>query len=278
MSLGPVDRQDFLYPFSSFYTLILCPPLPYESARSTGKIFAFSFFVFCTPVIRNATSPPPTPTVHHALRLSQYQLGLCGLHPPRQRGKDVHDVRPPPAMRLPPAHAPPQATATMMMTTMTTRGGVRRGRSWRTPPWWQWTSSWRGGHGGGGARQQPQQQWQRSDPLVPNDAAASGGGDNNNASVWMRSGGGTTDGGGGGVRRAIEGVCQLRPLSWPSPLSKLAVVDIGHRHGHRLVGHRCGRLSCRHRPSLTSAIVAAVGEWDMWWGAYGKKGRHESNH
>ena len=92
------------------------------------------FIVFCTPVIRNTTSPPPTPTIHHALRLSQYQLGLCGLHPPQQRGKDVHDVRPPPAKRLPPAHAPPRATATTTMTTMTTRGGVRRGRSWRMPP------------------------------------------------------------------------------------------------------------------------------------------------
>jgi hypothetical protein len=70
----------FLYP-----DFVLSPP--YESSPSTGKIFAFSFFGFCTPVIRNATSPPPTPTIYHALRLSQYQLGLCGLHPPQQRGK-----------------------------------------------------------------------------------------------------------------------------------------------------------------------------------------------
>ena len=53
---------------------------------------------------------------------------------------------------LPPAHAPPRATATTTKTTTmtmtkTTRGGVCRGWSWRTPPRWQWTSSWQGGRG-----------------------------------------------------------------------------------------------------------------------------------
>ena len=57
--------------------------------------------------------------------------------------------------RLPPAHAPPQATATTTTTTMTTvtmttiktmRGGCC-GRSWRTPPQQQWTSSCQGGLG-----------------------------------------------------------------------------------------------------------------------------------
>jgi hypothetical protein len=48
----------FLYIFY-FIPLILHCPHHYVSAPSTGKIFAFSFFVFCTLVIRNATSPPP---------------------------------------------------------------------------------------------------------------------------------------------------------------------------------------------------------------------------
>ena len=78
------------------------------------------------------------------------------------------------------------------------------------------------------------------------------------------------EGGDGVIGRAIEGVRRL----WPA----ISVVDVSHRCGRQLVGHRCGHLSYRHRPSLTSAIVAAVDEWDMWWGAYGKKGRHKSNH
>jgi hypothetical protein len=58
-ALGRVHWQGFFVHFLSFIPLILyCPP-HYVSAPSTGKIFAFSFFVFFTPVIRDATSPPP---------------------------------------------------------------------------------------------------------------------------------------------------------------------------------------------------------------------------
>ena len=54
MSTGKV----FLYIFSFIPLILHCPP-HYVSAPSTGKIFSFSFFFFCTLVIRNATSPPP---------------------------------------------------------------------------------------------------------------------------------------------------------------------------------------------------------------------------
>ncbi len=140
------------------------------------------------------------------------------------------------------------------------------------------------------------------DPPGSNDDAASGGGDNDNASSRMRSGGGTTDGGGGGHHRrnnddAEEGghIIAGTKTTMDTDAATIAVgttprgekgavassggrsrvcVNFGQPspRGRRLVGHRRGRLSYRHRPSLTSAIVAAVDEWDMWWGAYGKKG------
>ena len=56
--LRPCPQATFLYIFCPLSLILYCPP-HYVSAPSTGKIFAFSFFVFCTPVIRNATSPPP---------------------------------------------------------------------------------------------------------------------------------------------------------------------------------------------------------------------------
>ncbi len=87
----------------------------------------------------------------------------------------------------------------------------------------------------------------------PNEQA-SGGGDDDNASSRMRSGGGTTDGGGEGHHR------------WSD--------DNAEEGGHIIAGTMTtrGRLSYRHRPSLTSAIVAAVNEWDMWWGLMAKRG------
>jgi hypothetical protein len=45
----------FLYIFCLMPLILYWPP-HYVSAPSTGKIFAISFFVFCTPVIRNTTS------------------------------------------------------------------------------------------------------------------------------------------------------------------------------------------------------------------------------
>ena len=117
------------------------------------------------------------------------------------------------------------------------------------------------------------------DPPVPNGAAASGDGDDDNASSRMRSGGGTTDGGGGGHHRrndddAEEGghiiarttttmdidAATIAAGTTPrgegeeeavaSSVGRLsACVDFGHRHGS---------LRRRHRPSSTSAIVAAV--------------------
>jgi hypothetical protein len=53
-------------------------------------------------------------------------------------------------------------------------------------------------------------------------------------------------------RRPSSRPSTSRPSSWPSQLSTSAVVDFGHRHGRRQVGH----------------VV----------GAYGKKEMHESNH
>jgi len=83
-------------------------------------------------------------------------------------------------------------------------------------------------------------------------------------------GGGTNDGGGGGHHRRNDD-------------------DNGYQRSHHCGGYDTtggggegggggGVLRRRHRPSPTSAITAAVNEWDMWWGASGKKGRHESNH
>ena len=51
-------------------------------------------------------------------------------------------------------------------------------------------------------------------------------------------------GGGGVIGRAIEDMRRLRPLSWPSPSSTSAVVNVGHCPGRRLVGHCPGRLHC----------------------------------
>ena len=90
--------------------------------------------------------------------------------------------------------------------------------------------------------------------------------------VRRRGGRGRGRRGGCVVGRAIEGMCRLRPSSWPSPSSTSAVVDVCHCRGHRLVGHRRGCLCRRHRPLSTSAIVAAVDEWDMWWELMAKRG------
>ena len=99
---------------------------------------------------------------------------------------------------------------------------------------------------------------------------------NDNDGGYRRGHGGRGRGrgrrGGGVVGRAIKGVRRFWPSSWPSPSSTSAVVDIGHCHGRRLVGHCCGRLRCRHRPSSTSAIVAAVNEWDICGGGSWQKG------
>jgi hypothetical protein len=146
------------------------------------------------------------------------------------------------------------------------------------------------------------------DPPVPNDAAASGGGDDDNASTRMRSGRGTTDGGGGGHhcqndddaeegRHIIAGTTTTMDTDaatiaagttpqWDgegeegvvasSGRRSRACVDFGHRRGRLLRRHRpsstsaivaavnmaCrGHLRCQHWPSLTWAIVAAVDEW-----------------
>ena len=76
--------------------------------------------------------------------------------------------------------------------------------------------------------------------------------DTNAATIVARTtpkgGGGGGGRGGGVVGRAIEGMCRLWPSSWPSPLLTSAVVNVGHRHGHRLVGHRRDHLHRRHRP------------------------------
>jgi hypothetical protein len=117
------------------------------------------------------------------------------------------------------------------------------------------------------------------DPPVPNDATASGGGDDDNASSRMRSGGETTNGGEGGHHRrndngAKEGghiivrttttmdidAATITAGTTPQGEGEEGAVALS---GGRLsacveFGHRRGRLRRRHRPSLTSAIAAAV--------------------
>ena len=77
-------------------------------------------------------------------------------------------------------------------------------------------------------------------------------------------GGGEGEGGGGIVGRAIEGVHLHRPSLWPSPSSTSAIINVGHRHAHRLVGHRRGRLRVdigghRHRPSSWPSMSGTCG-------------------
>ena len=119
------------------------------------------------------------------------------------------------------------------------------------------------------------------DPPVPNGAAASGDGDDDNASLRMRSGGGMTDGGGGGHHRrndddAEEGghiiarttttididAATIAAGTTPRGEGEEGAVALASSDGQLSAcvdfGHRRGSLRRRHRPSSTSAIVAAV--------------------
>ena len=63
----------------------------------------------------------------------------------------------------------------------------------------------------------------------------------------------------------------------------VSVVDIGRRQRWPLSWPSTSRPSAwlsklSNHPLLMSAIVAAIDEWDMWWGAYGKKVKLKSNH
>ncbi len=142
----------------------------------------------------------------------------------------------------------------------------------------QWTSSWQGGHG----------RWWRATTTVTTTAkeailpyqtmplSAAAGMTTTRCHGCGVAGGQLTEEGGGWAGN--RGRTTTSAIVVAVSVVDIAVIGIGHRRGRRLVGHCRGRLSCQHWPSLTSAMVAAVDKWDMWWGAYGKKGMHESNH
>ena len=119
------------------------------------------------------------------------------------------------------------------------------------------------------------------DPPVPEDAAASGGWDDDNVSSRMRSGGGATDGGGGGHHRrndldAEEGghiiAGMTKTMDTDAATIAVGTTPRGEGEGEEGAvassggrsracvdfGHSRGRVPRQHRPSSTSAIVAAV--------------------
>ena len=88
-----------------------CPP-HYVSAPSTGKIFSFSFFFFCTLVIRNATSPPPDQpfTMPSVFPDTNWACEAC-THPNKGGNMCVMCQTPRPPTKTPPraGAAPPPA-------------------------------------------------------------------------------------------------------------------------------------------------------------------------
>ena len=82
------------YTFLVFYTpdFVLSPPICISHVQRQD--FCFFLFCFLYPSTPQCHLSTPSTTIHHALHLSWYRLGLWGLHLPQQRGKDVRDVPP----------------------------------------------------------------------------------------------------------------------------------------------------------------------------------------